>query len=43
MSLLKSKLMLISRICAALLAIRALSHSAHAGAECASLGGADGF
>ena len=40
MSLLKSKLMLISIICGALLAIMALSQSAYAGAECASLGGA---
>jgi thiosulfate/3-mercaptopyruvate sulfurtransferase len=40
MSLLKSKLMQISIICGALLAIVALSQSAYAGAECASLGGA---
>ncbi len=40
MSLLKSKLMLIPIICAALLAAVALIQSAHAGAECASLGGA---
>jgi len=40
MSLLKSKLMLISIICGALLAVMALSQSAYAGAECASLGGA---
>ena len=40
MSLLKSKLMLICIICGALLAVMALSQSAYAGAECASLGGA---
>ncbi|MCX6668197.1 MAG: rhodanese-like domain-containing protein, partial [Methanothrix sp.] len=40
MSLLKSKLMLISIICGALLVVMALSRSVHAGAECASLGGA---
>ena len=40
MSLLKLKLMLIPIICVALLAVMALSQSAYAGAECASLGGA---
>jgi thiosulfate/3-mercaptopyruvate sulfurtransferase len=40
MNIMKSKLMQISIICGALLAIMALSQSAYAGAECASLGGA---
>ena len=40
MNLLKSKLMLICIICGGLLAVMALSQSAYAGAECASLGGA---
>jgi len=40
MSLLKSKLMLIPLICGTLLVVMALSQSAHAGPECASLGGA---
>ena len=40
MSLIKSKLMLIPIIFVALLAVMALSQSAYAGAECASLGGA---
>ena len=40
MSLINSKLMLIPIICGALLAVMALSQSAYAGAECASLGGA---
>jgi thiosulfate/3-mercaptopyruvate sulfurtransferase len=40
MSLPKSKLMLICIICGTLLAVIALSQSAYAGAECASLGGA---
>jgi thiosulfate/3-mercaptopyruvate sulfurtransferase len=40
MNLLKSKLVLIPLICGTLLAIMALSQSAYAGAECASLGGA---
>ena len=40
MSLIKSKLMLVSVICGAILAVMALSQSVHAGAECASLGGA---
>ena len=39
MSLLKSKLMLICIICGTLLAVMALTQSAYAGAECASLGG----
>ena len=40
MELLKLKFMPIGIICGALLAIMALSQSAYAGAECASLGGA---
>jgi thiosulfate/3-mercaptopyruvate sulfurtransferase len=40
MDLIKSKLMLICIICGALLAVMALSQSAYAGGECASLGGA---
>ena len=40
MDLLKSKLVLIPLICGTLFAIMALSQSAYAGAECASLGGA---
>jgi len=40
MNLIKSKLMLICIICGGLLAVMALSQSAYAGAECASLGGA---
>jgi thiosulfate/3-mercaptopyruvate sulfurtransferase len=39
MSLLKSNLMLICIICGALLTVMALTQSAYAGAECASLGG----
>ena len=40
MNLLKSKLIQICIICGGLLAVMALSQSAYAGAECASLGGA---
>ena len=40
LSLINSKLMLIPIIFGALLAVMALSQSAYAGAECASLGGA---
>ncbi len=40
LNLIKSKLILITLICAILLAVMALSQSAYAGAECASLGGA---
>jgi hypothetical protein len=40
MDLLKSKLVMIPLICGTLLAVMALSQSAYAGAECASLGGA---